>query len=232
MGVHAQHRLLVALAALWLAAAPAAAQDCRIALSLGIDVSSSVDEEEYALQSGGLAAALRDPEVVAAFLAVPGQRVALQVFEWSGRRQQAVAVDWTWIDGADDLDAVAARIETRGRSFSRHATAIGNAMVFGAGALAQRADCYERVLDLSGDGETNDGLSPVTAKASPLFDAITVNGLVIGVTRRILQRHYETFVIHGPGAFVEMAEDHADFSRAMRRKLIREVRPKAVSGLR
>ncbi len=230
MGEHAQHRLLVALAAFWLAAAPAAAQEwCRIALALGIDVSSSVDAEEYALQSGGLAAALRDPEVAAAFLAIPGARVALLIFEWSGRRQQAVAVDWAWIDGAADLDAVAARIAGRGRSFSRHATAIGNAMAFGAAALARRPECDERVLDLSGDGETNDGVSPVTAKTSPLFDEITVNGLVIGITRRILKRHYETFVIHGPGAFVEMADDHADFSRAMRRKLIREVRPKAVS---
>ena len=58
-----------------------------------------------------------------------------------------------------------------------------------------------------------------------------MNGLVIGITRRILKKHYEVFVIHGPGAFVEMADDHADFSRAMRRKLIREVMPKAVSSL-
>ena len=232
MGVDAQHRLLVALAALWLAAAPAAAQDCRIALALGIDVSSSVDPEEYALQSGGLAAALRDPEVAAAFLAVPGAPVALMVYEWSGRRQQAVAVGWTWILDEADLAAVAARIEAHGRSFARHATAIGNAMTFGAAALAQRPECFERVLDLSGDGETNDGLSPSAAKRSPLFETITINGLVIGVTRRILKQHYETFVIHGPGAFVEMADNHADFSRAMRRKLIREVRPKAVSSLR
>lgn len=231
MGVDAQHRLLVALAALWFAAVPAAAQECRIALSLGIDVSSSVDPGEYALQAGGLAAALRDPEVAAAFLAVPGAQVALQIFEWSGRRQQAVVIDWVTIYGAGDLDAVATRIEREGRRFSRHATAIGDAMTFGALALAQRPDCAARVLDLSGDGETNDGLSPIIAKRDPLFEEITVNGLVIGITRRILKRHYEIFVIHGPGAFVEMADDHADFSRAMRRKLIREVMPKAVSSL-
>ena len=232
MGVDAQFRRLVAAAALALLAAPAAAQQCRIALALGLDVSSSVDPEEYGLQAGGLAAALRDPEVAAAFLAVPGAQVALMVYEWSGKRQQAVTVDWTPIGSAADLAAVAARLEAQGRSFSRHATALGNAMAFGAAALAEQDTCFERVLDISGDGETNDGISPITAKTSPLFDAITVNGLVIGVTRRILKRHYETFVIHGPGAFVEMADDHADFSRAMRRKLIREVTPKAVSEMR
>lgn len=207
----------------------AAAQDCRIALALALDVSSSVDPAEYALQTGGLAAALRDPDVQAAFLAVPGAAVALQVYEWSGRRQQQIAVDWTWIEREGDLDAVAALVDRHERSFSRHATALGNAMLFGAGELDRRRQCAERILDVSGDGETNDGISPVLAKESPLFDGMTVNGLVIGVTRRILQRHYETFVIHGPGAFVEMAEDHADFSRAMRRKLIREVTPKAIS---
>lgn len=230
MGEHAQHRLLVALAALWLAApAPAAAQACRIALSLGLDVSSSVDAAEYALQTRGLAAALRDPEVADAFLAVPGTVVALHVYEWSGRRQQTVTLDWTRIATADDLADAAARIETRPRSFVRHATALGDAILFGAAALAERPECAEPILDVSGDGETNDGTSPLVAKRSPLFERITVNGLVIGVTRRILKRHYETFVIHGPGAFVEMADDHADFSRAMRRKLIREVQPKAVS---
>jgi hypothetical protein len=232
MGQHAEHRLLVAAAlALGLAAAaPAAAQDCRIALALGLDVSSSVDGSEYRLQTDGLAAALRDPEVSAAFLAVPGATVALMVYEWSGRRQQEVAVDWSAIATADDLADVATQLETRARSFSRHATALGDAMLFGATALAERRECPERILDISGDGETNDGVSPVVAKRSPAFEGLTVNGLVIGVTRRILARHYETFVIHGPGAFVEMAEDHADFSRAMRRKLIREVQPEAVSS--
>ncbi|MBP7241338.1 DUF1194 domain-containing protein [Amaricoccus sp.] len=226
-----ERRPLVAAAlALGLAAAaPAAAQDCRIALALAIDVSSSVDAAEYRLQAGGLAAALRDAQVAAAFLAVPGQVVELTIFEWSGRRQQATALDWTTIASADDLYDVAARLEAWPRAFARHATAIGEAMLYGAEALAGRPDCPERIIDVSGDGETNDGISPLVARQSPLLEGVTVNGLVIGVTRRILRRHYEAFVIHGPGAFVEMADDHGDFSRAMRRKLIRELQPRAIS---
>jgi hypothetical protein len=199
-----------------------------MALSLGLDVSSSVDAREYALQVGGMAAALRDPGVAEAFLA-PGAPVALHVFEWSGRGQQSVRLDWAWIESAADLEAAAARIEAGERRFSRYPTALGNAMLFGAEALAAREACAERVLDLSGDGEANDGVAPEAAKRSPLFEGITVNGLVIGVARSVLARHYERFVIHGPGAFVEQAEDHADFGRAMRRKLIRELQPKAVA---
>jgi hypothetical protein len=47
--------LALALArALTRGAGPAAAQVCRLALSLGLDVSSSVDSREYALQRKGL----------------------------------------------------------------------------------------------------------------------------------------------------------------------------------
>ncbi len=229
MGEHAEQRLLVAALSLALAG-PAAASDCRMALSLGLDVSSSVDSREYALQVEGMAAALRDPAVREAFLAVPGTTVALHVFEWSGRGQQSVRVDWTPIAGAADLEAAAARMEAGERRFSRYPTAVGDAMLFGAEALAARGDCAERVLDLSGDGEANDGIAPEDAKRSPLFEGITVNGLVIGVARRLLERHYSEVVIHGPGAFVEEAVDHADFGRAMRRKLVRELQPKAVAG--
>lgn len=233
MGEHAERRKLVAALGLALGlAAPTAAEDCRIALALALDVSSSVDTVEYRLQIEGLAAALRDPVVAAAFLAVPGQVVELAVYEWSGRRQQVVVVDWTTIAQASDLLGVALALERWPRAFLRHPTAIGDALLYGAGLLADRAGCAERIIDVSGDGENNDGVAPRVAKQSPTLDGVTVNGLVIGVTRRVLKAHYEMFVIQGPWSFVEMADDHADFSRAMRRKLVRELQPKAVSQAR
>ncbi|MEM7520503.1 MAG: DUF1194 domain-containing protein, partial [Pseudomonadota bacterium] len=50
--------------------------NCRLALLLALDVSSSGDPSEDALQRGGLAKALAAPEVVEAFFAVD-QPVAL-----------------------------------------------------------------------------------------------------------------------------------------------------------
>ena len=91
-------------------AGPAAAQDCRLALSLGLDVSSSVSTSEYRLQADGLAAALTDPAVAEAFLMSPGARVALHVFEWSGTEQQRVVLGWSWIEGPADLERVAAML--------------------------------------------------------------------------------------------------------------------------
>jgi hypothetical protein len=78
-----------------LASAPGAAQEqCRLALLLGMDVSASVDAAEYQLQIEGLAASLIHPSVVEAALNGNGP-VALSIFEWSGRFQQDVLVDWS-----------------------------------------------------------------------------------------------------------------------------------------
>jgi hypothetical protein len=65
-----------------------AQQPCRLALILGMDISSSVDPRKDALQRLGLAAALRAPDVVDAILSQPDRPVALAMFEWSGRIQQ------------------------------------------------------------------------------------------------------------------------------------------------
>ena len=114
-------------ATLLLAAAPAAAQDCRLALALAIDVSSSVDAQEDALQRNGLAAALLAPEVQSAFFAAP-QPVALAVYEWSGRFNQALVVDWQEIDSPLALAAVAATIRGSQRSQTQYPTALGYAL--------------------------------------------------------------------------------------------------------
>jgi hypothetical protein len=221
----------VALAALVLALAPvaAAAQQCRLALSLALDVSSSVDGGEYGLQSAGLAAALTAPEVQAAFLAIPGQAVALQVFEWSGRFHQTVHQDWVMIAEAADLDQVAARLRSLPRSENSLPTAMGAAMQFGAASMENGPYCLRRTLDISGDGMNNDGIGPAQAREAPAFDLTTVNGLVIGRNGALLARYYRQFVIHGPGAFVEIAGDFDDFELAMRRKLVRELAAHQIS---
>lgn len=44
-----------------------------------------------------------------------------------------------------------------------------------------------------------------------------------------LETYYREKVIHGPGAFVETADDYDDFARAFQRKLVRELTPKPMS---
>ena len=175
--------------------------------------------------------ALTAPEVVDAFLAVPGHYVALQIYEWSGRSQQSVRQDWVAIGSERDLAAVAARIRGLGRSHTEYPTALGFAMGFGARALETRRECWAHTLDISGDGTNNEGFSPDMARRVFPFEGVTVNGLVVGATRETLKRYYESYVISGPGAFVMSAVDYTDFERAMRMKLLRELGVGAVSAL-
>ena len=73
---------------------PAQAAACRQALALGLDVSGSVDADEYRLQLDGLAAALASPEVVSALIADAASPVRITVYEWSGPNDQQVLVPW------------------------------------------------------------------------------------------------------------------------------------------
>lgn len=222
---------VAAASACLLAAAPSEAQDqCRLALQLGLDVSASVDQAEYRLQADGLAAALLDPMVTEAFLNGPGP-VALSIFEWSGRFQQDVLVDWTLITSEADLLAVAERISSAGRGNQDFPTALGYALGFAATRFREAPVCLFQTLDISGDGQNNDGFPPVAAFEHFDFDGITVNGLAIGGASREIEDYFAAEVIHGPGAFVEYALNHDDFAEAMRRKLERELRAMIFGGL-
>jgi hypothetical protein len=219
--------------ALVLAGGPVAAE-CRQALALGVDVSGSVDSDEYALQMGGLAAALEAEEVAAVLLAAPEWPVHVAVFEWSGPGSQRTVLPWTAIDGPEALSGAAALIRGTGRVPLHPSTAIGEAMLYGVALLEQRPDCPRWTLDLSGDGRANTMPRPRHVREEGSLGRVTVNALAVGhdapvhpaiqrVTIAELQAYFATEVIHGPGAFVETAMGYADFEDAMRRKLLREL---------
>ena len=239
MGQHGKHRPLVGLRLVYLAAlttlaSPGWAQECRLALVLAVDVSSSVDEHEDTLQRLGLAAALVSPEVNAAFFAEQSP-VALAVYEWSGRYNQELLVDWQLVENAATLHLISQVISNSTRSQTEFPTAIGYALGYGAGLLARGPDCLFRTLDMAGDGINNEGFMPESAYAEFPFAGVTVNGLVIGAdsteTGRKLTDFYRDQVLHGVGAFLEHADGFEDFESAMRRKLERELSNRILGGL-
>jgi len=217
-------------AAMLAVAAPAPADACRLALAFALDVSASVDETEYRLQLDGIAAGLRDPAVRAAILG-PGGGVALAAYEWSGTHQQAMIAPWTLVTTDPALDAFAARLAAHRRSYSEFPTAVGYALGYGAVLLRDAPPCQRRVIDISGDGLSNDGFGPTAAYREFDFDGVTVNGLVIGGEDLELISFYQFTIAHGPDAFVEVARDYTDYSRAMLRKLLREIGRDYVAGL-
>lgn len=224
--------LAAALAGLaGLGALPAAAA-CRLALLLALDVSSSVDAMEYRMQRDGLVAALQDPDIRGALLQGAAQApVALAVYEWSGRRQSALVLNWTLLLSAADIDLAMAAVAAAPRSETRFPTAMGFALGYGATLMRQAPDCGRRVIDVSGDGITNDGFSPTLAYKHFPFDGITVNGLAVLGADPQVEDYYRDEVARGPDAFVETAEGYAGYRRAMTRKLFREIGTMAVGQI-
>lgn len=221
-----------ALFALCVAASPAAA--CRLALLLALDVSSSVDAKEDELQRGGLVAALTAPEVRAAFFAADAP-VALAVYEWSGRYNQEIVLDWTMIDSPADLLGAAETVAASRRSHNEFPTAMGYALGFGAEMLGRAPACLYKTIDMAGDGQNNEGFGPQLAYREFPFDQVVVNGLVVNAaeftSETMLIDFYQREVLRGPGAFLEVAQGFEDYERAMRRKLERELTPPIIGAL-
>ncbi|MEM6305240.1 MAG: DUF1194 domain-containing protein [Pseudomonadota bacterium] len=227
-------RLLTAFILLVCGVASVVQANCRQALALALDVSGSVDAREYRLQIGGIASALAEPEVRDKLLAMPSAPVRLMIFEWSGPADQRVLLPWTAIDGAATLERVIETLARVERLEATPGTALGTAMRQGAFYLDQQRDCWKRTLDISGDGKSNLGPRPAQVKPQLERQGIVINALVIGVddpnigdVRQAdigeLSSYFNAHVILGPDAFVIAALGYADYARAMKLKLLREL---------
>lgn len=220
--------------------APVADAACRQALALGLDVSGSVDLREYRLQLDGLVTALNEPEVVSLLLAEPAAPVAILVFEWSGPTDQRILIPWTRLVTLSSLDAISETLAKTARRDSSPGTALGVAMLRGAGFLDQQPDCWKRTLDISGDGKSNFGPRPRDVKDTIAARGYTINALVIGADapsggdqRQMeiseLSAYFRAEVIAGPDAFVQTALGFEAYAEAMTLKLKRELASVTIS---
>lgn len=224
-------RLAILLIGLALWPAPAGAA-CKLALVLGLDISSSVNSREYRIQIDGLARAFRTPEVVEAILSPPGSSVAVIAYEWSGYAQQDLITRWELLDSPETVAAYADRLSAHRRTYADFPTAIGKAVEFGARLFDSAPPCARRTIDLSGDGENNDGVGPDYFRAQGLLDGITINGLVIQGAYPDPAIYYRTHVMQGPDAFVALARDFDDYPIVIIGKLLREIGAEMVVGSR
>jgi hypothetical protein len=105
-------------------------------------------------------------------------------------------------------------------------TAVGAAINHAVGLLLDYGGEMGRaVIDVSGDGPTNDGPSSSVARDRAVALGATINGLPIAnPSEPDTVRHYREEVIGGPGAFLIEARGMQDFGGALRQKLILELR--------
>ncbi len=208
---------------------------------LAADVSRSIDDSEFVLERQGYAGAIRSGKLMDAIATGPHGAIALAYVEWAGASEQKVVVDWTVIRKLDDAKAFAAAVSAAPRSFVGR-TAIGSAIAFAFARFASTAIATDRkVIDVSGDGTSNQGESVTVARDAAVEAGAVINGLTIFNRRAAatggylalhtnppggLAQYYRENVIGGAGAFVVPIDDFGSFGDAMLRKLVSEIASK------
>jgi len=196
------------------------ARACDLALLLAVDVSGSVDATEYDIQMSGLSAGLRDGIVVEALIKA---EAAVAVMQWTGADRQVMSVPWMRVRTGPEAEALAAAVEAAPRGWRRYSTAIGDALTRAAQEFEAGPKCRRMVLDVSGDGPSNEGSPPDEGRKRLERIGVTVNGLVIETDEEDLTGYYWENVITGPGAFVVTANGFEEYPKRIRQKLVREV---------
>ena len=218
-----------------LAAHPALAQTAvDVELVIAVDCSASIDDREFALQMAGIAAAFRDPEVVAAIGSGPNKRIAVAATFWAESGLPSDATPWYVVATAEDAERFAQLMDRWPRRVEG-GTGIGTALLNGVRQLEYNGIQGKRqIIDISGDGRETTMreffITSPQARAMAISRGITVNGLAILNDEPELDGYYRAQVTGGPGSFVMVARVIEDFAEAMRRKLIREFEYRPLIG--
>jgi hypothetical protein len=201
-----------------------------MALVLAVDVSASVDLDEFVLMAEGLATALEDAAVVRALTSGEAGAAAIACLFWSEPGGHEIAVPWMRFGDAATAAEIAALLRTAPRPARPGRTAIGAALLAAATLLARCPFPAGRlVVDVSGDGRHNAG-PPLPPARQTLLDAgITINGLAVANEEPDLAAWYAANLIGGAGAFAMETPDYAAFAEAMREKLLREARGSVIA---
>lgn len=200
--------------------APSIAKACSIALALTVDVSGSINEQEYHLQMNGLSAALRNTTISDALVS---SNVALMLVQWSGANRQAISVDWQRMLSFDDVERFATAVKNAPRAWGQFSTGIGGALEFTAAQFDRVQDCERYVIDVSGDGYSNEGPDPKAVSTTLAQQGFQINGIAIEGGDFEITEYYRHNVIAGEGAFIMTAQSYNDYPKTILQKLFNEL---------
>ncbi len=146
-------------------------------------------------------------------------------------------IGWTVVGTAAEAQAFGAKVAVAPRSFMDR-TAIGSAIDFSAALFAAApVEAERKIIDISGDGDSNGGRDIRTARDDALAHGISaINGIVIlsdmtGPAYLVahthppggLQAYYRQNVTGGVNSFVAVADGFESFGRSLVAKLIQEI---------
>ncbi|MBC8035835.1 MAG: DUF1194 domain-containing protein [Rhizobiales bacterium] len=195
-------------------------------LVLALDSSASVDRQEFQLQLDGLSAAFADPDVLAQVETLKPFGAAIAVVQWGAPGETRLVLPFTLIASSRDAKAFGFQVSLIRRWMHASSTSIASGIEDSRILLeSNEYQGLRKIIDVSGDGMDNSGADLKGARQRAIAAGITVNGLPIMADDSTLDIYYRERVIIGAASFIEPASDFRDYVRAIKQKLLRELRP-------
>jgi len=201
-------------------------------LILAADVSGSVNSTRYKTQQDGYLEALGDPRVLNVIRELEPPVLAVTFIAWA--RDQEVMVPWTRVEGAKSMDLFRSRLKDAQRPQIGINTLISRALLFCNGLFDREFTGGRKVIDVSGDGDDNQGIAGLRVVRDTLVaKGVVINGLPIIVKPpeyifppqppEGLDVYYRNYVVGGEGHVTIESIGFDNFKQAILQKLLLEI---------
>jgi hypothetical protein len=209
-----------------------AAEPVGMQLILAADVSGSVSPARYRTQQDGYIDALGDPRVLKVIGDLDPPVLAITFIAWA--REQAVMVPWTRVHDATTMDQFRQRLHGEQRPRVGINTLISQALLFCDARFDREFTGGRKVIDVSGDGDDNQGIAGLRSVRDMLVaKGVVINGLPIIVKPpeyifppqppEGLEVYYRNHVVGGEGHVTIESVGFDNFKNAILQKLLLEI---------
>jgi hypothetical protein len=209
-----------------------AAEQVGMQLILAADVSGSVNATRYKIEQDGYLEALGDPRVIDVIHGLEPPVLAITFIAWS--REQQIMVPWMRVENAASMDAFRNRLASVRRPPIGINTFISQALLFCGEQFDREFTGGRKVIDVSGDGDDNQGIAGVRQVRDALVArGVVINGLPIIVKPpeyifppqppEGLDEYYRRHVVGGEGHVVIESIGFDNFKEAILQKLLLEI---------
>jgi hypothetical protein len=201
-------------------------------LILAADVSGSVNTTRYKTQQDGYLEALGDSRVLGVIGELEPPVLAITFIAWS--REQEVMVPWTRVHDAATMDLFRDRLRNVQRPQIGVNTLISRALLFCDRQFDKDFAGGRKVIDVSGDGDDNQGIVALHQIRDRLVaKGVVINGLPIVVKPpeyifppqppEGLDVYYRNHVVGGAGHVTIESIGFDNFKQAILQKLLLEI---------
>jgi Protein of unknown function (DUF1194) len=201
-------------------------------LILAADVSGSVNSMRYKTQQDGYVEALGDSRVLNVIRELDPPVLAVTFIAWA--REQEIMVPWMRVQDAKSMDLFRNRLKDAQRPRIGINTLISRALLFCDRQFDQEFTGGRKVIDVSGDGDDNQGIVGLREVRDALVEkGVVINGLPIIVKPpeyifppqppEGLDVYYRSYVVGGEGHVIIESIGFDNFKQAILQKLLLEI---------